>query len=127
MSDKFKIFVVDDETTISFTLAAILRVNGFAAESFTNPLRALEAAAGSSPHLLLSDVSMPQMSGVDLAMQILAVCPECKVLLFSGQAATTDLLRAAREQGFNFKLLEKPVHPQELLEAVREQQFALPN
>jgi DNA-binding NtrC family response regulator len=127
MSEKFKIFVVDDEMSISFTMAAILRVNGFAAESFTNPLKALVAAGEKAPHLLLSDVSMPQMSGVDLAMQILAICPECKVLLFSGQAATSDLLSGAKKNGFNFKLLEKPIHPQDLLQAIREQNLVLPN
>jgi hypothetical protein len=45
----------------------------------------------------------------------------CKVLLFSGQAQTGDLLRAAREQGHDFKLLTKPVRPVDLLHQIREQ------
>jgi len=52
------IFVVDDEKVISETLAAILRLSGFAATSFTNPFEALNARSG-SPDLLLSDVVMP--------------------------------------------------------------------
>jgi DNA-binding NtrC family response regulator len=122
MKDGFKVFVVDDEKTIAFTLAAILRVNGFAAESFTNPLEALKAAAHDAPHLLLSDVMMPEMTGIDLAIKVLAICPNCKILLFSGQAATVDFLSESRKAGYDFEILQKPVHPQDLLEAIRHQQ-----
>ena len=62
---------------------------------------------------------MRGLSGVDLAIQIKAECPECKVLLFSGQAATQDLLQNARRQGYYFQLLEKPVHPSEMLASIR--------
>jgi hypothetical protein len=41
--------------------------------------------------------------------------PGCKILLFSGQAATADLLETARAQGHEFEILAKPVHPQDLL------------
>ena len=71
------------------------------------------------PDLLISDVVMRGLSGVDLAIQIKAECPECKVLLFSGQAATQDLLWDARRQGHYFQLLEKPVHPSEMLASIR--------
>ena len=56
--------------------------------------------------------------GVDLAIQIKAECPECRVLLFSGQASTQDLLQDARRQGHDFQLLLKPVHPTVLLKSV---------
>ena len=58
---------------------------------------------------------MPGLSGVDLAIQMGAQYPKCKILLFSGQAATLDLLEDARAQGHDFHLLLKPVHPTELL------------
>jgi DNA-binding NtrC family response regulator len=122
----FKIFVVDDEVTIAFTLAAILRVNGYTAHSFTNPVKALEAAEQIAPHLVISDVVMPEMSGVDLAMRILAVCPECRILLFSGQAATHDFLVESRKAGYGFNVTPKPIHPQDLLIAVRQQLDTLP-
>jgi hypothetical protein len=41
--------------------------------------------------------------------------PNCKILLFSGQAATLDLLEGARAQGYDFRLLQKPVFPSEFL------------
>jgi DNA-binding NtrC family response regulator len=112
------IFVVDDEKVISETLAAILRLSGFAATSFTNPFEALNARSG-SPDLLLSDVVMPGLSGVDLAIQFKEKYPNCKVLLFSGQAATNDLLQAARERGHDFHLLTKPAHPVDLLRRIK--------
>ena len=62
---------------------------------------------------------MPGMTGVELAIHFRKLHPECKVLLFSGQAATADLLAKAREQGHDFELLTKPVHPVDLLAKLR--------
>jgi DNA-binding response OmpR family regulator len=114
------IFVVDDEKAIAETLAIILGKSGFIATSFTDPLEALEKALVRSPGLLLSDVVMPALSGVDLAVQIKEKCPNCKILLFSGQAETTDLLTAARMQGHDFPLVAKPIHPADLIIRIRE-------
>jgi CheY-like chemotaxis protein len=88
------------------------------AKFFTCPIEALTAARSQAPDLLISDVVMRGLSGVDRAIQIKAQCPECKVLLFSGQAATQDLLRDARSQGHDFQLLRKPVHPSEMLSRI---------
>jgi CheY-like chemotaxis protein len=110
-----RVFVVDDEPVIASTLAAILQMNGFSAKFFSCPLEALAAARLKAPDLLISDVAMPGISGIDLAIQMRALYPTCKVLLFSGQAATLDLLEGARAQGHDFDLLQKPVPPTELL------------
>ena len=92
---------------------------GFHATSFTDLLKALQAAHTGSPDLLISDVVMPQMSGIDLAIQLGDVCPGCKVLLFSGQAATAGLLEEAGAKGHRFGILMKPVHPADLLARIR--------
>jgi CheY-like chemotaxis protein len=110
-----RVFVVDDEHVIASNLAAILKLNGYSATSFTSPLEALAAARSWAPDLLVSDVAMPGLSGIDLAIQIKADCPECKILLFSGQASTEDLLKDASAQLHNFQLLRKPVHPSLML------------
>jgi CheY-like chemotaxis protein len=112
------IFVVDDEKAIAETLAIILGKCGFIATSFTNPLDALEEAPMKSPSLLLTDVVMPELSGVDLAVQIKEKCPNCKILLFSGQAGTLDLLTAAQKH--NFPMVAKPIHPADLILRIRE-------
>jgi DNA-binding NtrC family response regulator len=64
-------------------------------------------------------VVMPGMTGIELAIHFRKAHPECKVLLFSGQAATANLLEKAREEGYDFDLLLKPVHPADLLAKLR--------
>jgi CheY-like chemotaxis protein len=110
-----RVFVVDDEHVIASTLTAILKMHGFSATFFTSPLEALTAARLRAPDLLASDVEMPGISGIDLAIQMKAHYPECKILLFSGQRATLDLLDAAHAQGHEFDLLLKPVRPPEFV------------
>jgi CheY-like chemotaxis protein len=110
-----RIFVVDDEPAIGSSLAAILRMDGFSARFFTSPLEALAAARSESPDLVISDVAMPGISGIELAIQMRAQYPNCKILLFSGQAATLELLEGARARGYDFRLLQKPVFPSEFL------------
>jgi CheY-like chemotaxis protein len=121
MPDKrtFRVYVVDDEEVIAKTLAKILELSGFTAVAFTNPLDALSQSETAPPDLLLSDVMMPQLSGIQLAIRVQELCPKCKILLFSGQAATADLLQKARADGHDFHLLSKPVHPADLLAAIR--------
>lgn len=117
---QLRVFVVDDEDVIASSVAMILRLHGgFHATSFTDPLKALEAMRAEAPDLLVTDVLMPRMSGIELAIQLRQVCPDCKILLFSGQAATADLLEAARSKGYSFELLLKPVHPADLLASIR--------
>ena len=56
------------------------------------------------------------MTGVDLAIYLSKARPDCKVVLFSGQASTADLLAEAGRKGPYFHLLAKPIHPEKLLE-----------
>ncbi|MFC5862104.1 response regulator [Acidicapsa dinghuensis] len=115
---KPRIFVVDDEPTIASTLGMILNSSGFSATVFTDPLEALRAAETQCPDFLISDVMMPKLNGIDLGVQFKAIFPSCRILLFSGQATTSDLLETARKNGHNFNLLTKPVHPSDLLAAI---------
>ena len=115
-----RVFVVDDEHVIATSLALILRQLGFEVTPFIEPLEALNAANSEAPDLLISDVVMPALSGIDLAIQMQERCPNCKVLLFSGQAATASMLEKARANGHNFELLLKPVHPKDLLREIRK-------
>jgi CheY-like chemotaxis protein len=114
-----RVFVVDDETTIASTLALILNSHGFDAVPFTDPLDALYAAEMNCPDLLLTDVMMPQLNGVDLAVQFKAIHPACKVLLFSGNVETTQLMEVGRQKGHTFEVLAKPVHPADLITTIQ--------
>jgi CheY-like chemotaxis protein len=120
LSKKPKVLVVDDERVIADTLAIILNQNGFDASPVYTGKDAVERARGERPELIISDVIMPDMNGIDAAINIRQFLPGCKILLFSGQAATADLLERARAQGHEFEILAKPVHPQDLLARLRD-------
>ena len=111
------ILVVDDEEVVADTLSIILSRAGFATMTAYDGPTALELADAIPPELLISDVAMPEMNGVDLAVTLVNAQPSCKVLLFSGHATSADLL-AARAAGYSFPLLTKPVHPADMLKRV---------
>lgn len=110
-----RIFVVDDERVIADTLCAILRGSGYDALAFYDAETTLTACERQRPDFVVSDVSMPGMSGVEMAVQIKQRLPGCGVLLFSGHARTVEVLEQAHRDGYEFELLTKPVHPKDLL------------
>lgn len=118
-STKPKVLVVDDERVIADTLAIILNQSGFDASAVYTGTDAVETARSHEPDLIISDVIMPDMNGIEAAIRIREILPSCKILLFSGQAATADLLEKARLDGHEFEILAKPVHPQDLLAKLR--------
>jgi len=116
---KPKVLVVDDERVIADTLAMILNQSGFQARAVYSGESALDLAPVFEPDMLIADVIMADLNGIDAAIQIRALLPKIKILLFSGQAATADLLEKARAKGYEFEILAKPVHPQDLLSRLR--------
>ena len=110
-----RVFVVDDEQIIADTLAAILVRCGYDVHAFYDAESALTRAESLAPDLVISDVVMPQMNGIDMAIVISERFPACRILLFSGQAATVYMLDDARGKGYTFELLTKPIHPKDLL------------
>jgi DNA-binding response OmpR family regulator len=109
------VLVVDDESVIADTIAEILTRKGYAAIPVYDAEEALETALVMPPELLLTDVVLPGMSGIELSIKIKRIFPDCKILLFSGQAATTEMLTSANQAGHRFDLLSKPIHPTDLL------------
>ena len=116
---KPRILVVDDERRIADSLVIILNQNGFDASAVYTGTEAVKRARTTRPDLVISDVIMPDMNGIEAAIQIRRMHPACKILLFSGQAATADLLERARAQGHSFDIVAKPVHPHDLLAKLR--------
>ena len=114
------VFVVDDDSAVVWTLVAVLNGSGFSAKGFESAEDAIQAAESGCPVLLITDVAMPCMNGIELAILFKFRWPSCKVMLFSGQATTMGLLDVARVNGHNFRILEKPVHPSDLMAAIRK-------
>jgi DNA-binding NtrC family response regulator len=90
-------------------------LSGFNALAFPSAVDALHAAEAGCPDLLITDVSIPSMNGIDLAIRSKSLSPSSKVVLFSGHMATSGSLDAARGQGHELTVLAKPVHAKELL------------
>lgn len=119
MSDsdyKSRILIVDDERTIADTLAMVFKIKGHESMAVYSAEKALEAIEVFEPDVVLSDVIMGKMTGVDLAIYLSKARPDCKVVLFSGQSDTANLLAEANRKGHEFRLLAKPIHPERLLE-----------
>jgi DNA-binding response OmpR family regulator len=114
-----RVLVVDDEHLITDTICAILKENGFDATGAYSGSDAISAARMQRPDIVLSDVMMPRMSGVELGIQLRSEFPEIKIFLFSGQAATRAMIHRAEAEGHYFELLPKPIHPDELINKMK--------
>ena len=110
------VLVVDDETVIADSLAIILNENGYSAHATYSGETAVEMAASLTPDILISDVVMGEMSGIELAIHFTKAYPRCRIVLISGNAITKSLLEWAARYGYRFELIPKPTHPQAMLD-----------
>jgi DNA-binding NtrC family response regulator len=119
-----KILVVDDERSIADSVTEILDGAGYEAVAAYSAADALAKASESCPNILLTDVLMPGKNGFDLALEIKQLCPDARLLLFSGQASTAQLASTYgplfTSRGYRFELLPKPLHPASLLKKLEE-------
>jgi CheY-like chemotaxis protein len=114
-----RILVVDDETLIADTIAQILNRNGFVAQAAYGGQQAIDIVRRDCLDIVLSDVLMPHIDGVEAAIAIREICPGTRIVLFSGQSATVGILARARQRGHTFELLPKPIHPTQLIKILR--------
>jgi len=110
-----KILVVDDEPVIADTLVNILNGEGHDALAVSDGVSAVKWAEMVRPDAIVTDVIMPGMNGVETAKAIMKLLPECRIILFSGQTASTDLLAKALAEGYHFEVLAKPINPDALV------------
>jgi CheY-like chemotaxis protein len=115
------ILVVDDEPLITFSITEILKSEGFKVSSAVNGMAGVETARAVRPDIVLSDVMMPKMNGIEAAKRIKEFLPDCRIILLSGQAATGELIRLARDEGYDFEVLTKPIRPDALLAVLRRE------
>lgn len=114
------VIVVDDERVIADTLSTILNHSGYSATATYDARSALELMNSSSPDLVITDVLMPEMNGVDLALEVRNRVPDCEVILFTGQPQNSEILRPVLDPNSGFSLLVKPLHPSVLLRTISE-------
>src|SRR5215472_15860658 len=119
-TDMLRVLAVDDDAAIADSLADILNANGFHAKAVHSAEAAIEESVLLAPDVLITDGVMTGMSGIDLAIHISNTVPTCKIILFSGQPQTANLLAEAEARGYRFDLLQKPVHPQVILQRLSD-------
>jgi CheY-like chemotaxis protein len=111
-----RVLVVDDEAAIADTLKLILEQSGYETRAVYSGEAAVELLSDFQPDMLIADVIMPGITGIQAALQVLATLPSCKILLISGNEKAAVLLEeSSRDKNRGFELLAKPFHPTELL------------
>lgn len=112
------ILVADDEPLVAHTLVQILEQEGFEAISVSNGAAAVRWAREAQPDLVICDVIMPTLNGIEAAKQISKFLPDTHIILFSGQAAAAGLIEKAQTEGYQFEILAKPIKPEVLLTTI---------
>ena len=115
-----RILLVEDEKAVLEFSARLLDQNGYIVFKAKNSKEALEIFDREKGdfHLVLSDVVLPDESGLHLAEQILTRKPKLKILLCSGYTDERSQWTVIRERGFPF--VQKPYKTVELLQAIKE-------
>ena len=110
-----RVLVVEDQPVVSDSLAVVLSNRGYAARAVYSGEHALEIARVFLPDLLISDVLLRGISGIEVADEVLSFLSDCKIILFAGQAATFDVLSRNHKDGRRrFEVLLKPIEPEAL-------------
>ena len=123
---RLRVLVADDEPLIVGTLRIVLESRGYEVAVANSGDRAVAVAARFYPHILVSDVLMPKKDGVQAAMEIRNMFPDCQVLLLTGSPQMLDLLENSRKRGINFALVAKPVDTAELLNHIQRLASRIP-
>ena len=113
-----KILVVDDDKATRHVLQTILKNAGFSTAVARDGVEALRSLGADRFDLLLLDVWMPRMNGLELLAKLRAIDARPRVVVMTSDDAPETLLKAVREQAF--KYVHKPVEAAHLLETVRE-------
>jgi DNA-binding response OmpR family regulator len=115
-----RVLIVDDEKVITATLSWIFTARGYDTRTSYSAEDTLALLNSWLPDLALIDVSLPEMNGVDLAIRMKGLCPECRLLLMSGKPDSMEILDTAGRNGHVLELVAKPVSPKVLLDRVAE-------
>ena len=117
---KSRVLVVDDDRLVADTICLIYKANGFDSEARYSAMEGLERARSYEPNLMLCDVTMPEISGLQLADSVAELLPETKMLLLSAYSSNAVHVRAhSRHARRPLKLLSKPCRPDDLMRESR--------
>lgn len=112
-----RIMVVDDESTLVNIMIKFLKGMGLECEGYEDPQKALESFRIKSFSMLITDINMPGMSGLELLEKVRAVSPDCKAIMVTGFGEKEKVLEAMRLGASDF--LEKPLEMGSFRSAVK--------
>jgi DNA-binding NtrC family response regulator len=107
-----RILVVDDEEVALKALRRLLEKDGHKVSTFSDPVRALERLRQEPCDLVLSDLCMPHLDGLEFMAQAKRLWPGLEVILITGYASVPNALKAVSQGAFHY--LAKPLDPQEV-------------
>ncbi len=113
-----RILVVDDEKIIADTLTIILRRNSYECRTAYDGEEAFLITGEFAPHLIISDVIMPKVNGIELFHRVRKLSNPPAILLISGNAATYGMIEDDKLLQCLLPVLEKPISPPRLLAIV---------
>ena len=116
-----RVMVIDDDAAVRLLLRKALERDGHSVIEEPDGKSALRHLAGTPPDLVISDVFMPDMDGIDLLIRVREVFPEITIFVMSGGGRYLDkdsILAAASKLGAT-SVFEKPFKIEEVLKAVR--------
>ncbi len=110
---KFKVLVIDDEKNIRDIFTLLLREHGYAAEAAASGAEGLEKAAAFGPDVVLLDMNLPDMSGLDVLAGLRRGNPGCRIVIITAFGTIRNAVEATKLGAYAY--LEKPVDNEELL------------
>lgn len=116
-SESVRILLVDDETGILDSLRILLRGEGYDVRTALGGAEALEFLSSDRPDLVVTDIRMPGVSGLEVLAQTREVDPEIPVILMTAQASLQSAVRAVNEGAYYY--LQKPFANDDLLAICR--------
>ena len=115
------ILIIDDEQHVRYLLKAVLEPMGHQVVEATNGKEALKAIQGSSPALMIVDIYMPEMDGIELIKNARCTQPDIKIIAISGALSMEkfDVLEVAQRLGARYTL-QKPFEIRALINMVQD-------
>ena len=120
MSSMKKIMVIDDEPAIARSIDQLLTMEGYECSTFFAAAQALEALEPDWDGVIVSDINMPVMDGIEFLKRATEVDPDFSVILLTGHGDISLAVEAMRGGAYDF--LEKPFSNDSLLESIRRAQ-----
>lgn len=114
-NEKYSIAIIDDETEILNVLSRYLtRNSNFSVTTYSNPISALSAVGNSKVDLILLDIMMPQMNGLEVLEKLKVNNPEQKVIMMTAYSTLDKVLKSHKEGATNYVM--KPFDSLQALE-----------